>query len=374
MNDDGDLLRRFAATHDNACFAEIVQRHIGFVYAVSLRRLRDPHSAHDATQAVFIALARKAATVADSPNMMGWLHRSACYETRNLLRAQASRTAREAEAQRLGTVASEPPPDAAALAAVLDDVLHELPERDRDAILARFFGRQSYAEIGAAWRLNENAARMRVDRALGKMREHLQRRGITSTAAALAATLPAYASAAVPAGMASTVTAASILALNAAATGIAAYFTLMSTAKIMTATAAVLIAAGFVYQHQKMADVQSALASVGDERLAATKRIRDLQHQISELKDREAALRRQVSTSAVATAAPAAAAAEAPAPVPGVTPKAPKGWFKNGSAVDAYEVGVDANQTWGGMPSAYAQATGQVEGKFGGMIFNPPPS
>ena len=54
--------------------------------------------------------------------------------------------------------------------------------------------------------------------------------------------------------------------------------------------------------------------------------------------------------------------------LPGITPKAPKGWHKNGSANDLYEVGVDETNAWGGMPSAYAKSTGAADGKFGGMM------
>src|SRR5687768_3754674 len=109
MKSDVDLLRQFAETKDEASFAELVQRHIGFVFAVSARRLRDPHLAKDATQAVFVALARKASAVAGCPSVVGWLHRSAVFETLNIMRARTNRLARETEAQRLGTTLSETP-------------------------------------------------------------------------------------------------------------------------------------------------------------------------------------------------------------------------------------------------------------------------
>src|SRR6478609_4126331 len=158
MDDDANLLREFAVRRDEASFRLLVERRIGFVYAVNLRRLRNPHLAQDATQAVFIALARKAESVARCPSLVGWLHRSSCYESRNLMRAQANRTARETEALRLGTtVSGEPeagPPGQ--LEAMLDEVLNELAETDRDAILARFFSERSYSEIGAALGSSEN--------------------------------------------------------------------------------------------------------------------------------------------------------------------------------------------------------------------------
>jgi len=363
MSDDGYLLRQFVDTRDEACFKTVVGRYIGFVYAVSLRRLRDPHSAQDATQAVFIALARKAATVAQAPSVMGWLHRSTCYETHNLMRAQTNRVARETEALQLGTTSPQAVPDAGAIEAVLDDVLERLPNQDREAVLARYFSGQSYAQIGATLRLSENAARMRVDRALGKLRDALQHKGITCTAAALGAALPACASTPVSAGMATTVTAASVAAGAAIATGITSSLIFMSTAKIATGAAVVLAITGMVYQYQKTNQLEAALASVQAERAATSKQLGAMAQQLNEFKNRPQEQRAPAETVPDATTLTTQSI-----PTPGITPKAPKGWFKNGSASNLYEVGVDETQPWGGMPSAYAMSTGAVDGKFGGMM------
>src|SRR4051812_16104942 len=54
--------------------------------------------------------------------------------------------------------------------------------------------------------MNENAARMRVDRALDKLQELLSRRGITSTRSALGAALAVGAVVAAPVGLAATIT------------------------------------------------------------------------------------------------------------------------------------------------------------------------
>lgn len=360
MNDDGELLQKFADTRDDACFETIVQRYIGFVHAVSLRRLHDPHSAHDATQAVFIALARKAAKVAQAPSVMGWLHRSACYEAQNLMRAQANRISRETEALRLGTTSPQPSTDIEAIEAVLDAALGQLSERDRHALLARYFAGNSYAEIGATFRLSENAARMRVDRALEKLRSHLFRKGITCTAAALATALPACATAPVATGMVATVTTASV-ASALVASGIASIFTIMSTAKIVTGTVVVAAVAGYFYQSHKTSQLETALASLQAEHSATTKKIEALQHQVGSSASTAAAPQTTGTAKLSATAIPMTSS-------PGITPKAPTGWKKNGSATDLYEAGVDETQPWGGMPSAYVKSTGDAEGKFGGMM------
>jgi len=66
---------------------------------------------------------------------------------------------------------------------VLDAAMHELKEADREAILLRYFENRQFAEVGAKLGLNENAARMRVERALEKLRTILGRCGVAATAA-----------------------------------------------------------------------------------------------------------------------------------------------------------------------------------------------
>lgn len=113
-----------------------------------------------------------------------------------------------------------------AIASVLDDALHELNERDRTAVVLRFFQSRPFAEVGQALGLSGNAARMRVDRALDRLRERLTRRGIDSTTAALAAALTAHAAQAVPAGLSGSIAAASMAAAaGASVLGVSSWFT-----------------------------------------------------------------------------------------------------------------------------------------------------
>jgi hypothetical protein len=98
--------------------------------------------------------------------------------------------------------ASSPSHDRAELSGIIDSLLDRLSEKDRDAVVLRFFEGRSFAEVGRHLRLNEDAARMRVDRALERLRAFLARRGIASSTAVLAATL-ANQTIAVPSGVGS---------------------------------------------------------------------------------------------------------------------------------------------------------------------------
>lgn len=135
--------------------------------------------------------------------------------------------------------------------------------------------------------------------------------------------------------------------------------------KIVAGALVVALAGALVIELRRVKELEASLAAARIENAASSKQISTIKQQIAELRDRSAAPS-AAPASAVQTGA--AVAQEPPAPVPGVTPKAPKGWFKNGSSNGPYEVGVDENNSWGGMPSAYAKSTGPADGKFGGMM------
>ena len=263
--EDSDLLRRYADDGSQAAFAELVRRRIGLVYAVALRQTRgDRHRAEDATQAVFTDLARKAGSLARRPVLVGWLHRSAQFAAAGLIRAEQRRHAREQEAHTMEKTSAGDAPalDWEKLRPLLDEALNEMDERDRDAILLRFFDGRPFAEIGGRLRLTEGAARMRVERALAKLHAALARRGITSTAAALGVALGQQVGAAVPAGLAATVTGGALAASAASAGGWLATF--MSMTKLQAVIAGGFVVAGtvgFISQATTNADLRQEIAA-----------------------------------------------------------------------------------------------------------------
>lgn len=242
MIEDAELLRCYVETHSEAAFAELVGRRIGLVYSVALRTTRDAQRAEDVTQTVFADLARKATSLSNRAVLAGWLFRSAHFAALGLVRAERNRTAREWEAQTmLETLGSEEPsPDWEKVRPALDQVMSELSERDRDAIMLRFFDGRPFADIGARLQLTENSARMRVERALAKLHALLAMRGVTSTSSALAALLANQAAAVVPAGLAASVTGVALSGTAAAgAGGLTALWSVLSASKVTVSFAAV---------------------------------------------------------------------------------------------------------------------------------------
>ena len=121
--------------------------------------------AQDAAQAVFMDLARKAGTLTQRTDLTGWLYRSACFAAAKLVRSERRRQVRELEAHRMQEQSSDPQPepDWDGLRAVLDDVMLELKEPDREALLLRYFRGGSLADVGNKLGLNEQAVAAQLD-------------------------------------------------------------------------------------------------------------------------------------------------------------------------------------------------------------------
>lgn len=265
--DDAELLRRYAADKSEAAFSELVRRHLTLVYAVALRRVGgDTHLAQDVAQQVFIALAHSAAPLSRRAVLVGWLYTTTRFKAAQTVRGERRRQAREREASTMHENASS---DSTSLAdweklrPVLDEAIDELDERDREAVLLRFFEGRGFAEVGARLRLTENAARMRVERALDKLHSLLAGRGVTSTSAALGLALANQAGATVPGGLAASVTSA-VLAGSATSAG-GSLVTFMGIGKLQMGVAAVLAiasTAGWMTETREASALHDELAQL----------------------------------------------------------------------------------------------------------------
>jgi uncharacterized protein (TIGR03435 family) len=250
--DDIDLLQEFASRGSDEAFRAIVERHIDFVYGVALRQLRNPHQAQEAAQAVFIDLARKAAVIPRKTVLSGWLFRAARFAAANTLRSELRRQRRESEAAHMEPTFHENKMESPweQMEPMLNEALDELPEKDRNAVLLRFFEKRDLKEVGERLGLNEEAAKKRVGRAVEKLRVIFQRRGIAMSSAILLAALSAPSVQAAPVGLAvSIATTAALKGTALASTTILGkgILNLMAISKLKiaaAATAALLLAGG----------------------------------------------------------------------------------------------------------------------------------
>lgn len=231
------LLRRYVNDQSEPAFREVVSRHAGMVYQAALRWTGgDEVLAQDVAQAVFTDLAWKAGQLPRTVVVSGWLYRHTGFVAAHLMRAERRRRQREHRAflaAGMGTGMEnssadgqpgspvyhlEGGPEKAGAASgisrdweemlwrqmmpVLDEAMGRLAAGDRDALVLRFLEGRALREVGEQLGLSENSARMRVNRALEKLRRALRQRGVTDmgSAAALGAILGLGSAAAVAGG------------------------------------------------------------------------------------------------------------------------------------------------------------------------------
>ena len=261
-----ELLRRYAVDGSEAAFTELVRQHINLVYSAALRQVNgDAGAAQDITQAVFTDLARKACQLASHSSLTGWLYTSARFQAAKSRRSEQRRHTREQESHTMNQLLQTGDPEDAWLDVrrVLDDLMHELNDTDREAILLRYFERKALAEIGARLGLSENAARMRVDRALEKLRSELSKRGITSTAAALGLALTERAVGAAPASLVAEVSQSALASVGANASVASSLSKLLGPSLLKWVGAAALASLGvaLLIRHVVTAEVPAPVAA-----------------------------------------------------------------------------------------------------------------
>jgi RNA polymerase sigma factor (sigma-70 family) len=215
--DDNALLREYVEHHSEAAFAELVARHVDKVYSTAWRHTRNPHQAGEITQAVFVILAQKAGKFGGGVVLSGWLYQTARLTAVTLLRGEIRRARREQEALMQMFQNENESDHWRHIAPLLDDALARLGEKDRHAVVLRFFDGKSFGEVGAALGGSEDAAKMRVSRALEKLRKFFAKRGVTLTAAAIAGAVSTNSVHAAPVGLAATITATALKGSTVAA-------------------------------------------------------------------------------------------------------------------------------------------------------------
>jgi RNA polymerase sigma factor (sigma-70 family) len=245
MTESQELLADYAENGSESAFRDLVARYVDLVHSAALRLVGgDREIAEDVTQVVFLQLARNADKLARDSFLGGWLHRNTCFEASKTMRGEQRRRAREKQAAFMNSLTDHSAANLEKIGPVLDEAINLLGIDDRTAIVLRFFEQRDFRAVGAALGSNEDAARMRVNRALDKLHILLLRRGVTMSAIALGTALTVQAVSAAPAGLATAIS-GNVLAASAAGSGISAtLLKIMTITKLKVTIAGAVVVAG----------------------------------------------------------------------------------------------------------------------------------
>jgi len=323
--DDMQLLAEYAARNSEEAFSTLVARHVNLVYSAALRQTGNRDEAQEITQAVFLVLARKAKSLRRGTVLSGWLYQTARLTAANSLRRDIRRQNREQQAYMQSTLDQPEPDHWQQVGPLLEQAMSGLSEADRNAVVLRYFENKPLKEVGAALGASDDAAKMRVNRALEKLRKFFAKRGITLSAAALGAAISAHSIQAAPIGLSTAVIAAACQgsALTASTLTLAkGTLKLMAWTKIHLAlgTAALgLIAlqgAKIVNQHKETVALQAQLQQAAQQSEKQLASIQELETRTGELKTQNEQMVQAFRNAARQSTQSAARKPAAPAPSP----------------------------------------------------------
>lgn len=172
---DAELLA--ATAEDPAAFGLFYRRHVNPVLAYLLSRTRRPEVAADLAMETFARALERAHTFdARRGPARAWLFAMAS----SVLVDSARRGQVEARARRRLGIPPQPLTDAdlerveALGAGPAADLVADLPDDQRAAVLARVVDERDYAEIAATLQVSEAVVRQRVSRGLARVRARLE--------------------------------------------------------------------------------------------------------------------------------------------------------------------------------------------------------
>ncbi|MEO6993767.1 MAG: sigma-70 family RNA polymerase sigma factor [Lacunisphaera sp.] len=206
MKTDHELLHDYLTTRSDAAFSALVQRYVHLVYSTAVRQVSSPDFANEVSQQVFLELAASARRLRPDTHLSSWLYVVTSRRAIDLVRREARRVINEAAVAAQNAIDHSEEVIWPALRPLLDDVMGELNDREREAVVRRFFENEGFRDIGAAMGVSEDTAQKRVSRALDRLRELLTKRGVVAGATALASALSAHAVEFAPPGLGKSIT------------------------------------------------------------------------------------------------------------------------------------------------------------------------
>jgi RNA polymerase sigma factor (sigma-70 family) len=285
MTDSQKLLLEYARNGSEPAFRELVSRYTNLVYSTALRLVGgDVHLAEDVAQMVFIDLANSGRSLSTEVMLGGWLHQHTYHVTTKTMRGERRRKSRERQAVEMNTLQDGSGVDWRQVAPILDEAITQLGSEDRTAILLRFFEQRDFGSVGEELGSNEDAARMRVNRALEKLHTLLTHRGVTLSTTALGTVLATEAVTAAPAGLAASVAGAALASAVAGGGITATLVKLMTMTKLKLCIISGIVVAGMAIPLAIQRQSQARLREENQALREQVERLRGAEEQLAKAK------------------------------------------------------------------------------------------
>ena len=179
-NENTELIQRILEG-DDAAFACLVKKYQKRVHALAWRKIGDFHIAEDITQETFLQVYRKLATLKNTNQFPGWLYvianrcclawlRKKQIQTQPLEEIDIAMVEKTSYSKHVATEQAESA--AEAKRELVKNLLAKLKESDRTVITLYYFGEMTYAEIGEFLGVSADTVRIRIRRALQRLKKY----------------------------------------------------------------------------------------------------------------------------------------------------------------------------------------------------------
>lgn len=161
-------------------------------------------------------------------------------------------------------------------------------------MVLRFFDGKELKQVGAAMGITEDAARMRVNRGVEKLRGFFAKKGVTVSATAIAGAVAANAVQAAPAALAATISVAALSGTAITTTAVIAAtkaIAMTTFQKTMVAATVVVLAGAGIYHAHQAANAHAEVQALQQQQAPLAEQIRQLQRERDEAARQLAALR-----------------------------------------------------------------------------------
>lgn len=163
-----------AQAGDREAFGQLIDRHSRLVISIAIGITGDQETAYDLSQDTFIKAYKSLGKLQDSAKFKSWLCSIASNTSKNWLRSKGQKPS-EIRLDETHNKADELNQESTDTSQTLEEITAHLPEDQRQAVIMKYQGNLSYAEISEALGVPISTVRGLLARAVEKLRKQFNK-------------------------------------------------------------------------------------------------------------------------------------------------------------------------------------------------------